>query len=69
MAERKTTPEERRRYIEQQRADKKYIGGRHNVHSMDTSFIDRQGNIVRPTRDNPFPKPSYQKPKIGRAHV
>jgi hypothetical protein len=55
MAKR-TTAKERREYIQQQRADSVQYGSGQTKRPLgDMSFIDRDGNIVRPTRDNPFP--------------
>jgi hypothetical protein len=50
----KTTPAERKAFIEKQRA-KPHGYGAKAVFPRDMSFIDREGNIVRPTRDNPYP--------------
>ncbi|MBI3623580.1 hypothetical protein HY212_05900 [Candidatus Pacearchaeota archaeon] len=48
----KTTAEERREYIERQRADNaKYGHGTSGRILVDTSFIDREGNIVRPNKE------------------
>jgi len=48
----KTTPEERRKFIEEQRAagDSHYSPNRRLP--VDMSFIDREGNIVRPSKDS-----------------
>jgi hypothetical protein len=67
----KTTPEERRAYIEQQRADREKYGQGPNKRIFgDMSFIDRAGNIVRPTRENPFPTTSggSKKPYDRKRH-
>jgi len=56
MAKEKTTPEERRQYIEEQRAaDEAHIGPGRRL-PVDMSFIDRSGNVVRPDRDSHYSK-------------
>jgi len=55
-----STARERKYYIEQQRRDSaKYGVGPTKRVLGDMSFIDREGNIIRPTRDNPFPTASH----------
>ncbi|MDP1729321.1 MAG: hypothetical protein Q8L27_03915, partial [archaeon] len=45
----KTTPTERKAYIEEQRAKPHAYGARASF-PRDMSFIDREGNIVHPTK-------------------
>jgi len=62
-----STPAERKAYIEQQRKDsEKYGVGPTKRVLGDMSFIDKSGNIVRPTRDNPYPDSSYSGKYTGR---
>lgn len=62
----KTTPQERKKFIEEQRAQPQGYGAR-AVYPRDRSFIDSSGNIVRPTRDNPYPNvKGYTGRSVGR---
>ena len=54
----KTTPDERSKYIQEQReASASHGHGPTRRVLGDMSFIDKARNIVRPTRDNPYPTP------------
>lgn len=51
MAKRNTTPEERKEFIEKQRAAEASYHGPGRRLPMNEGFIDRKGNIIKPDRE------------------
>lgn len=52
MANRKTTPAERKKFIEKQGVQRSYGSGHRVSLPRDMSSIDRKGNIVRPNKED-----------------